>query len=133
MSTRRLSREYCLKVLYLADIIKASNLSDLSMFEIEKLEGKSVDFAEKLIEKVFENKKSIDEIIAKYAKNWKIERMPIIDRNILRLATCEILFSDTPVAAIIDEAIEIAKKYSTENSGRFVNGILDRIKDERKN
>ena len=69
-----------------------------------------------------------------YAKNWTVARMSAVDRSILRMATYEMVFSPerTPVPAIIDEAIELAKKYSTENSSKFINGLLDQLKNERK-
>lgn len=133
MSTRRLAREYCLKMLYLADISKTKTSKDLAFFRIEPLKENGVEFAQSIIDGVLKNQDTIDKIITKYAKNWALQRMPVLDRNMLRISTYEILFTDTPIAAIIDEAIEIVKKYSTENSGRFVNGILDKIKDERTN
>ena len=75
----------------------------------------------------------IDALLTKYAQNWDLSRMAAVDRNILRLSTFEILHDpDTPISVIIDEAIEIAKTYSTEDSGKFVNGILDKVKTERK-
>ncbi len=129
MTTRRLAREYCLKILYLTDI----GSKDLSLFALDTLKGEGLSFAQNIIDQVSKNQDVIDKTIIKYAKNWTLERMPVLDRNILRISTYEILFTDTPIAAIIDEAIEIAKKYSTENSGRFVNGILDKIKNERTN
>ncbi len=74
----------------------------------------------------------LDQLIAKYAENWEIGRMAAIDRNVLRLAAFELLNElDTPVSVVIDEAVEIAKTYSTQDSGKFVNGILDKIKAER--
>jgi len=75
-----------------------------------------------------DNRQKIDEIIRKTSRNWEMERMPAIDRSILRMAVCEMMIlSSAPVAVIIDEAIELAKKYSTEKSGKFVNGVLDSI------
>ena len=73
-------------------------------------------------------------MVSSYAKNWTIGRMSAVDRSILRMATYELVFSPekTPVPAIIDEAIELAKKYSTENSSKFINGLLDQLKKERK-
>ena len=133
MGTRRLAREYCLKMLYLADISKTNKTKELSLFGLETLKEDALTFANNIITETLKNKDLIDKTIIKYAKNWTLDRMPALDRNILRIATYEILFTDIPIAAIIDEAIEIAKKYSTENSGRFVNGILDKIKNERKN
>lgn len=70
----------------------------------------------------------IDALISKYAEDWTIDRMPVIDRNLLRLGVFEILYlSDVPAAVTIDEAVELAKRYSTEDSGRFINGVLARI------
>jgi N utilization substance protein B len=75
---------------------------------------------------------ALDAVIAKVAENWEIGRMAAIDRNILRLAAFELMHSlETPVSVVIDEAVEIAKTYSTQDSGKFVNGILDKIKTER--
>ena len=77
-------------------------------------------------------KNIIDKIIEKYLHNWTLDRMALVDKNILRLATFELLvFLETPVNVIINEAIEIAKEYSTKDSGRFVNGLLDQIKNVR--
>jgi N utilization substance protein B len=88
-------------------------------------------FAEPLIRGVVENRKRIDEEIVKYAKNWDLHRMAVVDRNILRLAIYEMLFrEDIPPVVSINEGVEIAKKYSTQDSGKFVNGILDRVKAE---
>ena len=80
------------------------------------------------------NLAQIDKLVAAYAKNWTISRMSAVDRAILRMATYEMVFSSekTPAPAIIDEAIELAKKFSTENSSKFINGLLDQLKKERK-
>ena len=80
-----------------------------------------------------ERKEEIDRILSLYAENWDIKRMAMVDRNILRLAAFEILVDlETPLSVIIDEAIEIAKVFSTQDSGKFVNGVLDKVKSERK-
>lgn len=85
-------------------------------------------FASALVGGVSDNLKFIDEIISKYAKNWQIERMAKTDKNILRIATFELLFSkDIPLKVAINEAIDIAKRYGDDESGKFVNGILDKI------
>ncbi len=90
-------------------------------------------FATKLVTGTSENLSSIDALLRKHADNWDLNRMAAVDRNILRFATYELLFLDEiPPKVTINEAIEIAKKYSTQDSGRFVNGILDRIKDEKR-
>ncbi|OGR52414.1 MAG: transcription antitermination factor NusB [Elusimicrobia bacterium GWA2_38_7] len=82
---------------------------------------------------VLDRQEEIDTLIRRYTENWDIRRMAAIDRNILRISTFEILTDlETPISVIIDEAIEISKNYSTEDSSKFVNGILDKIKGERK-
>jgi N utilization substance protein B len=87
------------------------------------------DFAVFLFNGVCNRKSQIDSIIKKYVTNWDIQRIAVVDRNILRIAIFEIIaMLDTPIKVIINEAIEIAKKYSTENSFRFINGILDKVK-----
>jgi N utilization substance protein B len=130
MSKRRLARENCLQSLYSSDIAGLEPASVLASFQMEEfaLEVKVFDFYKSLYSSTIENRAKIDEIIRKTSRNWEMERMPAIDRSILRMAVCEMMIlSDTPVAVIIDEAIELAKKYSTEKSGKFVNGVLDSI------
>ncbi len=91
------------------------------------------DFSRHLADGVWNHKSEIDAMLTRYAENWDLHRMAAVDRNILRLSTFEIVHDkETPLSVIIDEAIEIAKTYSTEESGKFVNGILDKIKQERK-
>lgn len=86
-------------------------------------------FADQLIRGVLQHKEECDNVIKKHLKNWDFERVALIDKNILRLATYEMMFrEDIPPVVSINEAVDIAKKYSTEESGKFVNGILDKIK-----
>jgi N utilization substance protein B len=86
------------------------------------------DFTTHLVKGVKENTKEIDSTISKYATNWQINRMAVVDRNILRIATFEILYiNDIPPNVSINEAVDIAKKYGDTDSGKFVNGILDKI------
>jgi N utilization substance protein B len=88
-------------------------------------------FAEPLIRGTLEHREAIDEHIKKHAKNWELPRMAAVDRNILRLAIYEMLHrEDIPPVVSINEAVDIAKKFSTQDSGKFVNGILDKIKGE---
>jgi N utilization substance protein B len=88
-------------------------------------------FAEPLIRATIEHQDEIDKLIKKYAQNWELNRMAVVDRNILRLAIYEMLYrDDIPPVVSINEAVDIAKKFSTQDSGKFVNGILDKIKDE---
>ncbi len=89
------------------------------------LEEEGVGFAQKLVHGVINDRQRIDEIIEKYAKGWPIDRMAAIERNVLRIALCEILnMADIPASVSIDEAVEIAKHFGTDDSGKFVNGIL---------
>jgi transcription antitermination protein NusB len=83
------------------------------------------EFANQLFEGAAHEAKELDELIVKHAENWKLERMAILDRAILRLAMHELRTSDTPPKVVINEAVELAKKFSSEESGAFVNGILD--------
>ncbi|MBM3879191.1 MAG: transcription antitermination factor NusB [Verrucomicrobia bacterium] len=88
-------------------------------------------FAEPLIRGTLEQRAAVDAVIQQYAKNWHLHRMAVVDRNVLRLAVYEMLHrQDIPPVVSINEAVDIAKKYSTQDSGKFVNGILDRIKAE---
>ena len=91
-----------------------------------------VDYATKLIEGVQEHAPEIDRLIDKSAERWALERMPVVDRNLLRMGAFELLWmADVPTAVVINEAVELAKSLSTDESGRFVNGILGRIAQER--
>jgi N utilization substance protein B len=87
-------------------------------------------FMEALVRGAMEKKADIDERIAKYSERWRIERMPAVDRNILRLAIFEMMQAQTPPAVAIDEAIELARKFSGEGSAPFINGVLDSIRKE---
>ncbi len=133
MGLRRLSREYALQILYAVDVCKLESEDAQKSFWKDRKSGKKVlEFATTLVEGTLKNLPQIDSLIAKYARNWDIHRMASIDRNILRQATFEILcLLDIPINVIINEAVELAKKYSTEESGKFVNGILDKIREAR--
>ncbi|MDH5174564.1 MAG: transcription antitermination factor NusB [Elusimicrobiota bacterium] len=133
MGLRRLSREYALQILYSVDVCKLESEDAQKSFWKDRKSGKKVlEFATTLVEGTLKNLPQIDSLIVKYALNWDIHRMASIDRNILRQATFEILYLlDIPINVIINEAVELAKKYSTEESGKFVNGILDKIKEAR--
>jgi N utilization substance protein B len=88
-------------------------------------------FADALVKGVLQHRDQLDELIRKHAKNWDLHRMAVVDRNILRLAIHEMLHrEDIPPVVSINEAVDIAKKFSTQESGKFVNGILDKIKVE---
>jgi N utilization substance protein B len=133
MSKRRLARENCLQSLYLADVSALETPDILAIFQMQEFarEEKVFEFYSHLFSSAVANRVKIDEILISASKNWGLERMSATDRCVLRLAVCEMMFlKDAPVAVVIDEAIELAKKYSTENSGKFVNGVLDSIAKE---
>lgn len=130
---RRRSREYALQFLYRTEFVPRDPHplnDDLKIFW-ETAEEADLDiraFAEDLIQGAVSKKAEIDALIQTAAEKWALLRMAAVDRNILRLATYEILYrKDIPAAVTIDEALEIAKKYSTAESASFINGILDRI------
>ncbi|MFW6457770.1 MAG: transcription antitermination factor NusB [Planctomycetota bacterium] len=128
MRKRTLSREFALKALYVYDV--REGLSDEKLEALAESEALSEvpEFGRRLIEGVMENGEEVDAVVQETAENWRMERMPTVDRNILRLATYELLYQvDTPPKVAINEAIELAKKFSTENSPMFVNGVLDKI------
>ena len=98
-----------------------------------KLAERSFEYARRLVEGTVENRATIDSLIRRHAENWRLERMPTIDRNILRLAIYEMLHeANVPKVVIVDEAIELAKKFGSENSGRFINGLLDGVLQSRR-
>lgn len=137
MSKRRLAREYALQSLYYADTAKLS-AEESALYAnnfFNDIEESTFPFCKDLVSGTVSHLEEIDKILSSYATNWTVERMSLVDRAILRMATYEIVFSkdSAPIPAIIDEAIELAKKYSTDKSGKFINGLLDRIKCERKN
>ena len=134
MRKRTLAREVALKILYANDITKEPVSECGEKFWENSEIPRSEEFSDFLTSGVDANKDFIDNMIIKYAENWRLDRMASIDRNVLRIAVFELLFDkETPPKVVINEAIEMAKKYGDMNSGKFVNGILDKInKTERK-
>lgn len=97
--------------------------------ELNSAEREVVDFATRLVDGTLDNRDAIDKTLSGVTRNWDLRRMAIVDRNVLRMAVYELMFcADVPPKVAINEAIEIGKKFSTANSGGFVNGILDRIR-----
>ncbi|MCK5305632.1 MAG: transcription antitermination factor NusB [Candidatus Omnitrophica bacterium] len=132
MRKRTKAREVALKFLYQIDISKEEWSEELKEFAcFNESEPEIQSFSRQLIEGTIINLKEIDEIMVRYTENWEIKRMAVIDRNVLRLAAFELLhLDDIPAKVSINEAINLAKRYGDEDSGKFVNGILDRIKKE---
>jgi N utilization substance protein B len=133
MGVRRKGREYALQALYLMDVAKVDLAKAIRSVSVdEKSDPDSKVFSARLAQGTFDKITHLDEVIVKHTQNWEIGRMAALDRNILRLGAFELIYElDTPVSVIIDESVEIAKIYSTDESGKFVNGILDKIKRER--
>jgi N utilization substance protein B len=130
MSRRRKAREYALQLLFGLDITKDySGWGSFVHFWADKDDPDDlVEFCRSLVTGTGENVEAIDEALRGAAENWSLERMNAVDRNILRLAAYEIMFRpDIPASVSINEALEIAKKFSTPDSASFINGILDRI------
>jgi N utilization substance protein B len=134
MSNRRRAREYVLKALYAFE--QGGQTSDdirKTIIERSGLDEKGIAFAALLYNKTVENIKAIDKYINQLATNWKLERIAIVDKNIIRMAICEVEhMPDIPIKVAINEAIELAKKYSTLESASFVNGILDKVLQEKE-
>lgn len=130
---RRIVREKVLQILYAYEM-NNENLSALTQSVLADVqEEKDRIFGEQLVNRVLANKKVIDEKIKERVSNWEINRVALIDKLLLRMAICEILFfSDIPPKVSINEAIEIAKEFSTAGSGKFINGILDAILSDEK-
>jgi len=129
MGTRRKSRELAMQALFCMDTLK--NESDELLEGLSGMLELAPDinrFYMTLIKGVIDNKSQLDQLIEQFSSNWKISRMGCVDRNILRIAAFEILYChDIPPKVSINEAVDIGKLYGTEESGSFINGILDGI------
>jgi N utilization substance protein B len=137
MRKRTQSREFALQVLYQIDITHDSAEAALDNFwqahSEEEIEDEVRTFASELVKGTAENREAIDKKIVQYATNWRLERMAAVDRNVLRMSCYELAFrKDIPPKVSINEAVELAKKYSGQEAGKFVNAILDKIKLEQE-
>ena len=131
MGPRRKSREYAVQMLFQWDITHDSIDQILSTFFNGLEESEAVaDFARTLVSRTVENVEKIDVLIQRHAEHWRLDRMATVDRNVLRLATQELIENETPRTVVINEAIEIARRFSSQESPQFINGILDSIKKE---
>jgi N utilization substance protein B len=126
---RTKARERALQALYQIDVSASDIDETLARFwrSFEPAEREVQALAELLVRGVHRERPAIDERIEAASTNWRVDRMARVDRNALRLAVFELLHGDAPVKVIINEAIELGKKYGSESSGAFVNGVLDRI------
>lgn len=146
VSKRRLGRQMAVQMLFQSDLGGASVEEILGHFdptEVLALETSGADRDRRQLTQAFEyaagllrgslgHREEIDAVIKAQAEHWRLERMPVVDRNILRLAVYELLYeSDVPHLVVVDEAIELAKRFGSENSGRFINGLLDGVLKSR--
>jgi transcription antitermination protein NusB len=136
MAARHRSRQRALQVLYQWDMTKQPVAQAISLFydtlysdesEEEEPQPGRDEFMEELVKGTSEMAADIDHRISSKSENWRLERMPIVDRNILRMAIYEMSLQETPPAVVIDEALELARQFSGEESVSFINGILDAV------
>ena len=131
-STRRKARECALQMLFASDVAADPAYFATSDYWKElgeaTVDEKTREFADNLVDGTLNNLSAIDDRIRTRAEHWRIERMAIVDRNILRLSVYEFLFEDTPHTVVINEALEIARRFSSFEATQFINGILDAIK-----
>jgi len=127
VSSRSKARKAALDLLYESDIRKGSAAELLSK-RVTEMEYEAREFTKELIDGIELHKRKIDELIATYAQGWDMDRMPVLDRNILRLAIFELLWSQSvPEAVAISEALELAANFSTEDSSKYINGVLGKV------
>jgi N utilization substance protein B len=126
---RTRARERALQALYQIDVAAAGIDEALASFwrSFEPTEREVQDLAEQLVRGVAVDRQLVDDLIEGVSTNWRLDRMAKVDRNVLRLAVWELVKGDAPVKVVINEAIELGKKYGAESTGAFVNGVLDRI------
>ena len=132
MRRRRKSREFALQVLYQLNITKQEAITALTRFQEHFSPNEEADeFLKRLVLGVLEHCQEFDRLIEQYSENWRLDRINMVDRNILRMALFELLYcEEIPPKVTINEAIDLGKRYGSEDSGSFINGILDRIQNE---
>ncbi|MFT3915378.1 MAG: transcription antitermination factor NusB [Anaeromyxobacteraceae bacterium] len=128
-SRRTKARERALQALYQIDVAAEGIDDALARFwkSFEPVEREVMDLCEGLVRGVAAERRAVDQAIEQVSTNWRLDRMAKVDRNVLRLAVYELLRTDVPVKVVINEAIELGKKYGSESSGAFVNGVLDKV------
>jgi transcription antitermination protein NusB len=128
VSLRTKAREYAMQMLFQWDMSEQDPPKlEANFWKSAKAADKTRAFANQLFEGAAKDANAADEIIAKHCENWRLERLAAIDRAILRLAIFELNAADTPGKVVLNEAVELAKKFSSEESGAFVNGVLDAV------
>lgn len=136
MASRRRSREHALQVLYQWDIRKQPVDESIEAFYTGLYSEETIarpprdEFLEHLVRGTAAKAGEVDALISSHAEHWRLERMPAVDRNILRLAIYEMRNTETPAPVVIDEALELARRFSNEESVHFINGVLDAVRRE---
>lgn len=137
MGTRRKARECALQMLFAADVtgVDTTRLTREFWAELDDSDAdqSTRDFADNIAVGTLEKAKEIDDLIKSRAEHWRIPRMAVVDRNILRMAVYEFVFEPTPRTVVINEALEIARRFSTYEATQFINGILDAVKQDLDN
>ena len=134
MSRRSRAREVVLQILYEDDLNPDRNMAVADEFLRGRLnhDEELVGFAVELLAGVRRNRGELNALLEERAENWSLARMVVTDRNVMRLAAYEMLYTDTPDRVVINEAIELARRYGSHQSSQFVNGVLDRILRDRE-
>ena len=128
MPKRSKAREIVLQLLYQDDLNPQTNPAEGDALIERTLEREPlIVFAKEILSGIRQHRSELSKLLEEAAENWTLERMAVTDRNVLRIATYEILYHDTPTPVAINEAIELARQYGSEESARFVNGILDKV------
>lgn len=130
MGTRRKSRELAMQMLFQGDLgkQKPAEVEKLFWDSREDVDDETRGFADDLHRLATQREEEVDALIQKHAQNWRMERMPVVDRNLLRTAVAEMLgYPKTPAAVIINETLEIARRYAAPESVNFLNGVLDAV------
>jgi N utilization substance protein B len=136
VSSRSKARKRAVDAIYAADLRKESPVDLLGVTQVQVADRQNQEeifsYAKEIVEGVIDNHSEIDDLLETYSEGWSIERMPNVDRAILRVGIWEIVYSDTPNAVVVNEAVDLAKEYSTDESGGFINGLLSRVAGTRK-
>jgi N utilization substance protein B len=131
-SSRSRQRRYALRILFEVDMNRCP-AGEVLEGKREVGEEPPSEFTIQLVEGVLEHQGDIDRVISDYSEGWELDRMPVVDRNIMRMSIYELFFlEDIPPGATIDEAVELAKGFSTKDSGKFINGLLGRVNRDRE-
>jgi len=136
LSSRTKSRKRAVDAIFAADLRKESPIELLNATKSQVADRQNQEeifaYAADIVHGVVEHHSEIDDLLETYSEGWSIERMPNVDRAILRVGIWEIVYSDTPNAVVVNEAVDLAKEYSTEESGGFINGLLSRVAGTRQ-